>query len=394
MTDLGVLVQKFGGTSVSTPERRQQVVAHVRRAQTEGYQVAIVVSAMGRRGDPYATDTLLDLLRADGGPVDSRDYDLMFTCGETISVALMSHTLRRAGIPAVGLTSAQAGIFTDGCHLEAQIVDINVARMRALLDAGEVPVVTGGQGVSPCTLDYTTLGRGGSDTSGVAVGVALGAQKVDIFTDVEGVAVTDPRIVPRARLLRQISYARMYEMARFGAKVVHPRALRTAWASRIPVVVRSTFSAAPGTVVADVQDERSVVGLAALSPMRTVRLLQRDLPPDTRTRLEDRRLILSIVDAGTGGTVLGAPPDKSEELELALVEAGDPLAAHLGDRCWISIVGDGATLRKRLPEHLTILEERAVHVAGYESTGVRTTLIVDATNRDAAVNLLYDSLFG
>ena len=117
MSRIPILVQKFGGTSVATPERRQQVVGHVRRARLEGYQVAIVVSAMGRRGDPYATDTLLDLLREDGGQVAPADYDLMFTCGEAISAAVMSHALTRAGIPAVGMTSAQARIFTDGVHV-------------------------------------------------------------------------------------------------------------------------------------------------------------------------------------------------------------------------------------------------------------------------------------
>jgi len=206
MSRVPILVQKFGGTSVSSPDRRQQVAAQVRAAIAAGHQVAIVVSAMGRRGDPYATDTLLDLLRGDGGPVDPRDYDLIFTCGEAISVAVMAHTLKRAGVPAVGLTSAQARIFTDGHHVEADIETIDTTRLRALMAAGQVPVVTGGQGVARDSLDYTTLGRGGSDTSGVALGVALGARRVDIFTDVAGVAVVDPRLVPGARMLRRVSY--------------------------------------------------------------------------------------------------------------------------------------------------------------------------------------------
>src|SRR5450756_449547 len=124
-----------------------------------------------------------DLLRSDGGPVEPDDYDLMFTCGEAISAAVMSQALKRAGIPAVGLTAAQARIYTDGQHVEASIEEIDTSRLHALMAAGQVPVVTGGQGVARDTLDYTTLGRGGSDTSGVALGVALGACRVDIFTD-------------------------------------------------------------------------------------------------------------------------------------------------------------------------------------------------------------------
>src|SRR5450759_1519070 len=283
-----ILVQKFGGTSVSTPERRQQVVGHVRRAIADGNRVAIVVSAMGRRGDPYATDTLLDLLRSDGGPVEPDDYDLMFTCGEAISAAVMSQALKRAGIPAVGLTAAQARIYTDGQHVEASIEEIDTSRLHALMAAGQVPVVTGGQGVARDTLDYTTLGRGGSDTSGVALGVALGACRVDIFTDVEGIAVVDPRLVPGARMLTRVSYAAMHELARFGAKVVHPRALMTGWAGRTPVVIRSTFSDAPGTMIGEVEDEAPIVGLALLPAMETVVLPAGAVNTATREAWERR----------------------------------------------------------------------------------------------------------
>ena len=181
MNQAPILVQKFGGTSVSTAERRLQAVEHVRRARAEGYRVAIVVSAMGRRGDPYATDTLLDLLRCDGLPVDGRDYDLIFGCGEIVSAVMMAHLLKREGIPAAGLTGGQAGIYTDGNYCEAEIVEIDPARIRHYLDEGAVPVIAGCQGIVPHTGDVTTLGRGGSDTSSVAVGVALGAALVEIY---------------------------------------------------------------------------------------------------------------------------------------------------------------------------------------------------------------------
>ena len=317
MSGSRILVQKFGGTSVATPERRGQVVAHVRKALAGGHRVALVVSAIGRRGDPYATDTLLDLLRADGGPVAPEDHDLIFACGEIISVAVMSQALKRAGIPAFGLTAAQAGIYTDGTHREANIEEIDTSRIRDLIAAGTVPVITGGQGVARPSLDFAALGRGGSDTSGVALGVALHAHRVDIFTDVDGVATADPRLVPGARILERISYAAMHELARFGAKVVHPRALLTGWTGRTPVVVRSTFSDAPGTFVGEVEDERELVGLSALPPMDTVALAAGSLSQATRAAWERSRQVMTVVDDGTGEILAGATDDNAAELHEA-----------------------------------------------------------------------------
>ena len=315
MIETPILVQKFGGTSVATVDSRRQVVEHIRRAREAGYRVAIVVSAIGRRGAPYATDTLLDLLRSDGGAVDPRDYDLIFVTGEIISVAIMSQTLKRAGIAAVGLTGGQAGLHTDGHYREAEIVGIDVARLRRHMAAGAVPVITGGQGIDPDSQDYTTLGRGASDTSGVAFGVALGAEKVEIFTDVEGVAAIDPRMVPGAHWLARVSFMAMYELARFGAKVLHPRAILAGWRARTPVVVRSTFSTAPGTIIADVADERPIVGLATLSPMDTAWLPANAVDAEVHPVADD------LHDVFLYGRVLevevGLMGEESVEVELA-----------------------------------------------------------------------------
>ncbi len=392
MSTIPILVQKFGGTSVSTPERRAQVVEHVRRARADGFQVAIVVSAMGRRGDPYATDTLLDLLRTDGGPVAADDYDLMFTCGESIAVAVMSQTLKRAGIPAKGLTAAQAHIFTDGRHVEAHIEEIDTARLRALMNAGMVPVITGGQGIARHTLDYTTLGRGGSDTSGVAVGAALGACRVDIFTDVEGVAVVDPRLVPRARLLSTISYDAMYELARFGAKVVHPRALLAGRHGQVPVVVRSTFSSAPGTTIAAVEDEAPIVGLALLPPMETLVLPPGSVDEATRAGWERDRLVMSLSDTGTGCVLVAAGDDKRDELEAAVREAGvEPLRSE-GRCCWLSVVGDTAAVRQGLAQWSARLAQNEIPVRGMEVAGRRVTYVLSDEARARAAAAVYETL--
>jgi aspartate kinase len=387
-----ILVQKFGGTSVSTPERRRQVVARVRRARAEGYGVAVVVSAMGRRGDPYATDTLLDLLRSDGGPVAPDDYDLIFTCGETISAAVMSQALKRAGIPAAGLTAAQARIYSDGAHLEANVEHIDATRLHALLAAGTVPVITGGQAVAPTTMDFATLGRGGSDTSGVAVGVALGACRVEIFTDVDGVAVADPRLVPGARILALVSYEAMHELARFGAKVVHPRALTAGWKGCTPIVVRSTFSEAPGTLVGDVEDERPLVGLAALPPMETVVLPAGAVAPATREAWEGSRLIMSIVDGPTGEIVVGAADDKAGELRNALREAALEPARALGRCCWLSVIGEPGALGEQHPRWMTRFAEQGIEVHAHELAGRRGTYVVPEAVLTRAAELLHETI--
>jgi aspartate kinase len=388
-----ILVQKFGGTSVSTPERRRQAVAHVARARAEGQQVAIVVSAMGRKGEPYATDTLLDLLRSDGGPVDPADYDLIFACGEAISVAVMSQALKRAGIPAIGLTAAQARIFTDGHHVEADVREIDTSRLHSLMAADLVPVVTGGQGVAPGTLDFTTLGRGGSDTSGVALGAALHAHRVDIFTDVEGVAVADPRLVPGAPMMRRVSYAAMFELARFGARVVHPRALRTGWDTRTPIAVRSTFGDDPGTLVADVDDERPLVGIAHLAAMRTLVLSADCVDAPRLDEWERRRLILALADARTGHLVVGAPADKETELDRAIDEAGLTPLRRESACWWVSVVGHAGTVREQVPGWVARLEREEIELVAHGVNGNRATFVVPEGAGASAARALYDDAF-
>lgn len=371
-----------------------QVVGHIRQARGEGYQVAIVVSAMGRRGDPYATDTLLDLLRGDGGPVDGRDYDMIFICGEIVSAAVMAHLLRREGIPAVGLTGAQALIYTDGHHGEAEVVEIDPARVRSHLERGEVPVITGGQGVVRHTGDYTTLGRGGSDTSAVALGVALNGSKVEIYTDVEGVASADPRIVPQARLLERISYDKMREMARYGAGVIHPRAVRTGQEGGIHIVVRSTLSMAPGTMIADVQDESAIVGIAALGPLKTVVLRQDPVGPEVREVWERRRGIVSLVDGDTGILVLSAPSEKSRELKSVIDEAGVATAHILNDQCWVSLVGEGGALQERGSGDRELLEHQGIEVMYHEISDQRSTYVIAARDEARALGALHRDIFG
>jgi aspartate kinase len=391
MTEKKILVQKYGGTSVSSAERRKKVVDHVRRALDDGYQVAIVVSAMGRRGDPYATDTLLDLLRLNGGMVNKRDYDMAFVCGEILSTTVMSHLLKCGGIPAVGLTGAQAGIYTNENHSEAEIIEIDPSRLKRHLDGGEVPVIAGCQGAIRDVGDYTTLGRGGSDTSGVALGSALNADKVEIFTDVEGVARADPRVVPHASWLRHINFETMLAMARYGSGVIHPRAVRTGRDEGLPVEVRSTFSTKPGTIINSEPDEYPLVGLSALGSLDPLILDEDILGIKKRVEWEQRRLIMSLVDEDSGVLILGIPSEKSNELASAKVELGSTARDAGKKQSWVSLIG--AECREYGSIGRGLLESQGIDVLYHEISNRRHTYIVEAADENRAVQILYDGYF-
>ncbi len=254
-----ILVQKFGGTSVDRPEHRKLAARKVIAAKEAGYDVVVVVSAIGRLGAPYATDTLVrELRQIDAAfPPHPREMDMMMACGEIISTAVMAVTLQSMGRPAVALSGGQAGIITDGAFGNARIVSLHPQSIVNALEAGITPVVCGFQGVTTVTEEsehgsITTLGRGGSDTTASALGAALNAAAVEIYTDVDGVKTADPDMVPDATTLDVCTYEELAEIAHLGAKVVHPRAAEIAMDRGIPLWVKSTFSDHPGTrIVAD-----------------------------------------------------------------------------------------------------------------------------------------------
>lgn len=255
------VVAKFGGTSVATDESRLHVINHIGKLRAKGYNVVVVVSAMGRKGAPYATDTLLGLL---SGNCSRRTTDLLVSCGETISACILSDQLEQAGIPAVPMNGQTARILTDGVFGNADIHNMNTSRVEAVLNSGCVPVITGFQGTT-LEGEVATLGRGGSDTSAVEIGGYLNAEKVLIFTDVPGIALADPRVVPEVDYLSAISYRDMISLARWGAKVIHPRAVQAGEHHRIPVWVLSTFEDKSGTEITDnVPPCSGLLGIAAL----------------------------------------------------------------------------------------------------------------------------------
>jgi aspartate kinase len=264
-----IIVQKFGGTSVADTDKIKNVAKAVIREKNLGNDVVVVVSAMG-----HTTDILTKLAKEISPNPSSREMDMLLSTGEGVSIALLAIALQTQGCQAVSMNAMQVGIITEKIHSKARILEIKTDKIRQHLDKGEVVVIAGFQGVTD-ELEITTLGRGGSDTSAVALAGALKAKRCDIYTDVEGVYTTDPRIVPCASRLSQISYEEMLELARVGANVLHPRAVETATQYGIPMRVRSTFKLDNlGTLILGVDEmelHKPVTGVASdLSQLRVV----------------------------------------------------------------------------------------------------------------------------
>jgi aspartate kinase len=250
---VALVVQKYGGSSVSDAERIKRVAQRIVAARKAGDDVVVVVSAMGD-----TTDELLDLASQVSPLPPGRELDMLLTAGERISMALLAMAIHNLGYEARSYTGSQAGVITTSVHGRARIIDVTPGRLRGALDQGSIAIVAGFQGVAQDTKDITTLGRGGSDTTAVALAAALGADVCEIYTDVDGVFTADPRIVPDARHIKQITYEEMLELASCGAKVLHLRSVEYARRSRLPIHVRSSYSSKPGTLVTGAMEDLPV----------------------------------------------------------------------------------------------------------------------------------------
>ena len=247
---MAIVVQKYGGTSVGDVDRMKRVADRVARTHRDGNQTVVVVSAMGK-----TTDDLVSMAQRISERPPERELDILLTAGERISMSLLAMALHDRGVPAKSFTGSQAGIITDAVHGKARIVDITPGRVREALDQGNVVIVAGFQGVSQDTKDITTLGRGGSDTTAVALAASLGADVCEIYTDVDGVFTADPRIVPTARKLDVVSYEEMLELAAQGAKVLQVRSVEFGRNHGVRIHVRSSFSYTAGTWVGPEEDK-------------------------------------------------------------------------------------------------------------------------------------------
>lgn len=238
---MGILVQKFGGTSVASIEKMNEVCNIIEQYKKKGNDLVIVVSAMGRKGEPYATDTLINLCTNVNEKSKKRELDLIMSCGEIISGTILTNMLEARGIPAIFLTGIQAGIITTKVYSNSKIKEINPTRIQREVDEGKVVVIAGFQGGTEDG-EITTLGRGGSDTSAVAIGKALGCETVQIYTDVDGIMTADPRIEPSAKILDYCDYEEVFQMAEKGAKVIHPRAVELAKNGEIVLEIKNTLN--------------------------------------------------------------------------------------------------------------------------------------------------------
>lgn len=259
---MAIIVKKFGGTSVGSIELIQNIAQKIAAEQREGDSLVLVVSAMAK-----TTDDLVKLAYGITDHPSRRELDMLLTAGERISMSLLSLALQKEGCSSISFTGSQSGVMTDGRHGNARILDVNAFRIRQELEQGKIVIVAGFQGVSQ-SKEITTLGRGGSDTSAVALACYLQAGRCEIFTDVEGVFTADPRIVPNPRLLKSLDYGQMLALSYNGSKVMHPRAVEFAWKYQIPVEVKSSFSFAPGTLLqneiskGNEMEERKITAIA------------------------------------------------------------------------------------------------------------------------------------
>lgn len=347
-----ILVQKFGGTSLSTAQARTHVIRHIKQALAQEYKLVVVVSAMGRKGDPYATDTLLDLIRENGDALPAREKDMLLYCGEMISAASLCSMLNAEGIAASALNGAQAGIITSDDFGNAHILSIKPTRILELLQKGQVVVVTGFQGRT-AEGDLTTLGRGGSDTSATALGVALKAEIVDIFTDVGGILTADPRIVEDAKRLDRVSYTEICNMAYNGAKVIHPRAVEVAMQASMPIRVRSTFMDDEGTLVANFDalsreskevKDRYVTGIAQVANVTQIQIANKesrfDLHLNVFKAMAEQDISVDFINVNPSGVVYTVNDCENASAEAALTKLGCEPVMRSGC-AKVSVIGGG-----------------------------------------------------
>ncbi|EAC6872104.1 aspartate kinase [Listeria monocytogenes] len=394
-----IIVQKFGGTSVQNEKSRLMAFNHIKQVLNEGYKVVVVVSAIGRYGDPYATDTLLELIGAKNTKLTAREQDTLLSVGETISASVFTNMLKEADIKAEAFSGGQAGIFTSDDHLNAKITEVDTTRLKNALAELDVAVVAGFQGIT-ANGDITTLGRGGSDTSAAALGVSLQADYIDIFTDVDGMMTADPRIVEHARSLPRVSYNEVSNMAYQGAKVIHPRAVEIAMTAKIPMRIRSTYLESTGTLVTSLADdsghfdvkERMVTGVAHVTNLTQISV-QTDTVKAQQLAfkiLADAGISLDFINISTNSVIFTVPEEKSHVVKQLLED--EALETSVRQACAkVSIVGAGITGVPGVTAKIVgALSEKNIPIL--QSADSHTTIWVLVREEDliSAVNALHD----
>jgi aspartate kinase len=394
-----IVVQKYGGSSVADVTRIQQVAERIMRTKAAGYDVAVVVSAMGD-----TTDELLALARKVSANPDRRELDMLLSAGERISMALLSMAIRERGGDAISFTGSQSGIITNDRHVDARIVEVRPFRVQDELARGRVVVIAGYQGVS-YRREVTTLGRGGSDTTAVAMAAALGAEWCEICSDVDGVYTADPRVVPAARRIDTLTYEETQELAEAGAKVLNAQAVEFAKEKGIAIYARATASALPGS---DPTSDGTVVRRHAPRMPGTVAGVASERDLLVLQVNGDWTRVVSVLDecgvsgkqlhaAGFGGSADGTTLVISREnlhnedrLRRALTGAFGADARLIDGLGALSIVGTGINATyQNVRRGVTCLQENGIQSFGLATSSFRATWLIERGQLDSAVRLLH-----
>ena len=394
---MSVIVQKFGGSSLATPELREIAASRVIEAVRRGDDVVVVCSALGRAPDPYATDSLLQLAGPSrGGP----NRDLLLACGEMIGSAVFAELLVSLGVPAQAMTGMQAGVRTDDEFGDAEIVEVDPRNVRALLERGVVPVVTGFQGG---TRDgaITTLGRGGSDLTAVALGDALGAASVEIYTDVSGVMTADPRRIAGAHPLDRVTQAEMVELAGNGAKVMQSKAAELAHATKTPYVVKGLRSNVGTTVDDDapIDPSRPVSGITIIPNVTFCRIIQglteeterSDVDRDVLARVAERGISIDMVNVNDAGVFFIVDDEHADAIRPALADLN--LALRMRPHCAkISVVGAGMRGTSGVMYRVvSTIAQAGVDIIHSTDSNITISILVPADQATAAEQSLHDA---
>ncbi|MBE3594277.1 MAG: aspartate kinase [Candidatus Carbobacillus altaicus] len=408
-----ILVQKYGGSSVKDGDRLRAVARRIAESRAAGFDLVVVVSAMGK-----TTDQLIALAHSVSTKPSSRELDMLLATGEQTSMALLAMALGDLGIPARSLTGWQAGIQTEAYHQAARIEAIDPARIHAALSRGEVVIVAGFQGVSRDG-EITTLGRGGSDTTAVALAVALGAERCDIYTDVPGVFTTDPRLVPEARLLSEVTYDEMLELAHLGAGVLHPRSVELAKRFDMPIRVLSSYEDRGGTMI--VRTLSNTSGAHAfesnLETGRVVTGVARDqgIARFTLTNLPNRMHILSEVfnllekaHINVDIIIQSLRPEETTEIAFTVQEEDAPRVLEALNTSQhpdfqavrimyetsldkVSIVGSGMVSHPGVAaEMFRLLTQAGIEIKMVSTSEIKVSVVVEAKDSVRAVKILHE----
>ena len=399
---MAIIVQKFGGTSVADPEKIKNVAKAVIKEKDNGNDVVVIVSAMG-----HTTDYLVKLAHDVTPTPAAREMDMLLATGEQVSIALLSMAIQAQGYKSISLNAMQIGIITENIHSKARIIDIKTDKLMKNINEGKIIVVAGFQGVTP-EGEITTLGRGGSDTSAVAIAAALKAERCDIYTDVEGVYTTDPRIVPNATRLKEVSYEEMLELAHAGANVLHPRSVETAKQFNVPLRVRSTFKLDnKGTLIKGVKDMeiyKPVAGVAAdLSQIRIVLTNVKDEPGNAavlfdqlaKNNISVDMIIQSYAKSDKTNdiafTVATEDFDKTmEKLKQVRIDLGASQILTDDDIAKVSIIGAGMVDRPGIAATMfKTLADENINIKMISTSEIKISCLVEKEKAKDAIRALH-----